>query len=58
MTAVSFKALGMTKWAPTQDGTRGPVINRIVFLESRKSQNKRNMGRIDEEKLYGLTVVS
>jgi hypothetical protein len=39
-----FKAVGMTKRSPTQDGARGPVNNRVVFLEPRKFQNNRNMG--------------
>jgi hypothetical protein len=48
----------MAKWAPTHDGACGPVNNRVKFLEPGKPQDNRNMGRCNEEELYGLTVVT
>ena len=53
-----LKTVGTAKWDTTQDGTRGPVNNRVVFLEPGKSQDNGKIGRCNEEELYGLNVVT
>jgi hypothetical protein len=49
--------MGVAEWAPAHDNTSSPVDKGIVVLEPRKPQYHGNLGRLDEHKLYRLTVV-
>ena len=49
--------MGVAEWAPAHDNTNSPVDKGIVVLEPRKPQYHGNLRRLDEHKLYRLTVV-
>jgi hypothetical protein len=49
--------MGVAELVPAHNSTSSPVDKGIVALESRKVQNHGNLTRLDEHKLYRLTVV-